>query len=311
MKHLPNELLYLLKVYNYIMFEIGIDSARSHSDEIRDYIAKADFLDAYPTVREYLSEDKSMEDIITYIRRNEKTYALLSEWKDGEISSLFKSRGIDGSFSFTGSFDLNIDSFGSAYFVLPYKPCIQHKIVLLDADTEGHIHVDNILWFEFYKTKEALCIEIFGDNCETTKITFSDFECQKLFSSGTSLTESSISSFDRVTRLSSFIGEKHEYDPSLLNDKERSLLPAVRFFINADRPDSDTAANSVISLLNEYKLEKAVKILESIKLSDSEKKKAALSKKLLRFLKSKKCNPFIEKVLSELIDSQKNPDDCL
>ena len=70
MKHLPNELLYLLKVYNYIMYEIGLDRARSRADEIRAYIAKADFLDAYPTVKEYLSEDKSIDDIITYIQRN-------------------------------------------------------------------------------------------------------------------------------------------------------------------------------------------------------------------------------------------------
>ena len=39
MKHLPNELLYLLKVYNYITYEIGLDSARSRADEIREYIS--------------------------------------------------------------------------------------------------------------------------------------------------------------------------------------------------------------------------------------------------------------------------------
>ena len=229
-------------------------------------------------MREYLSEDKSIEDIITYIRRNEKTYSLLSEWKDGEISSLFKSRGIEDSFNFCKSFDLKVDSFGNTYFTLPYKPCIEYKIVLLDADNEGSIHVENILWFEFYRTKEALCIEIFDDNCETTKITFSDFECKKLFSSGTSLSENCRSAFEGVTKLSSFINEKYEYDPALLN---------------------------------EYKLLKAVKILNSITLSDSERKKSALSKKLLRFFRSKKCIPFIEKVLSELMDSQKNTDDSL
>ena len=65
MKHLPTELLYLLKVYNYIKFDIGLDHARSRADDIRAFIAKADYLKDYPTILEYLSEDKSMEDIIT------------------------------------------------------------------------------------------------------------------------------------------------------------------------------------------------------------------------------------------------------
>ena len=145
MKHLPNELLYLLKVYNYVTQDIGLDCARSHSEDIREYIRNAEFLNEYPTVREYLSEEKSIDDILTYIQRNEKTYSLLGEWKDGEIESLFKSKGIVGSAK-----DLNcgisVKTEGEdAYFTLPGGECREQRIILKDCTLNEDVFIDNIL----------------------------------------------------------------------------------------------------------------------------------------------------------------------
>ncbi len=306
MKHLPNELLYLLKVYNYIVHEIGLDRARSRSEEIREYIKNASFLDAYPTVKEYLSEDKSIDDIITYIQRNEKTYSLLGEWKDGEISSILKSMGIEAALDFIGGFDLEVDSDGNTYFTLPYKPCIQHKIVLLDADNEGAVHVDKILWLELYRTKEALSLEIFDDNCHTVKITFSDLECRKIFLSGVFLTENCKSSFDAVSKLSAFIDEKYQYEASILNDEEIAILPIAGFFANINDLKSDTFISSVIALFDEYSIEKGAKLLKTLSASDSEKKKISTLKKVKRLLASNKCGPLMGSVLEKLIRSQKD-----
>ena len=234
MKHLPNELLYLLKVYNFITRDIGLDKARSRSEEIREYIKNASFLDAYPTVKEYLSEDKSIDDILTYIQRNEKTYSLLGEWKDGEISALLKSKGIEEPFDFTGSFDLGIDKEGNAYFTLPYKPCINHKIVLVDSDCTEAVHVDEVLWLELYRTKESFGIEIFDNDCNTVKLSFSHFEAEKEFLYDSALIEGYRSSFEALSKLSSFIWEKHQYDASILNDGERALIFVAEFFASLD-----------------------------------------------------------------------------
>ena len=52
-------------------------------------------------------------------------------------------------------------------------------------------------------------------------------------------------------------------------------------------------------------MEKAVKLLGKIAVSD-EKKKKSLSKKMESILKSKKSAPFIEKINAEIIASQEN-----
>ena len=305
MKHLPNELLYLLKVYNHITKEIGLDHARSRSGEIREYIKNATFLDAYPTVREYLSEDKSIDDIITYIQRNEKTYSLLGEWKDGEILSILRSKGIDGTIS-AGDFDLYVDKEGNTYFTLPYKPCIRHKIVLVEADNSGPVHVDDVLWLELYRTKEALCLEMFDLGCNTVKITFSDLECKKLFSDCTSLIEGCKSSFDAVTRISSFIWEKHQYDPSILSDMEKELLPLVRFFLGLDSGDLDTDLEPVLAFMEKCGIEKGARLLGALSECDSDRKKQSLVRKIKRPLRSKSTSPIMKDLCEKLIEAQRS-----
>lgn len=306
MKHLPNELLYLLKVYNFITREIGLDKARSRSEEIREYIRQADFLNDYPTVREYLSEDKTIDDILTYIQRNEKTYSLLGEWKDGEIAALFKSKGIEGAFCFTGSFYLDIDKDGYTYFTLPYKPCILHKVVLLGADNEKSVHVEEILWLEFYRTKEAFCIEIFDNNCNTVKVSFSDFEVEKKFLSGLALSEGCKTTYEAISKMSSFVWDKFEYDENLLSDGERAILPIVGFFASLEEGEYSGNTEDIIQLFNEYAVEKGEKLIKAYSECDSEKKKLSVLKKIKRLLMSKKCRSFMEEILERLINTQKD-----
>lgn len=307
MKHLPNELLYLLKIYNFVTKEIGIDHARSRSEEIREYIRQADFLNAYPTVKEYLSEDKSIDDILTYIQRNEKTYSLLGEWKDGEISSLFKSKGLEGAaFGFVGGFDIDIDKEGNAYFTLPYKTCISQKIVLLDSDCVSAIHVDEILWFEFYRSKEFYCIEIFDDDCNTVKVTFSDFKAEKSFSRGEPLCEGVKSSFEAVSRLSDFIFEKNLYDPSLLSEGERNMLSVASFFAFVCGRECKFDITDIISLFNEYSIGKGEKLLKAYGECDVEKKRLSIQKKIKRLLMSKKSASLVNDIFEKLVNTQKN-----
>lgn len=305
MKHLPNELLYLLKVYNYIMYEIGLDRARSHADEIRAYIAKADFLDGYPTVKEYLSEDKSIDDIITYIQRNEKTYSLLGDWKNGEITALLSSKGIEGTIGIVGGFSVKKEG-DNAYFLLPGSPCYSNKIVLLNADLNDDANIEKILWLEFYKTREGMCLEIFDDNCDTVKISFSDFEIEKVFHSVANLSECSKAPYDLAVKMAAAIFEKHEYDSTLLNEDENRLFPIVSFFAEIKREGLHGAYPEMNNLFSEYKIDKGQKILSKTALLTDEKKLASLSRKMARLLKSKKCAPLIDRINNDIIASQNN-----
>lgn len=303
MKHLPTELLYLLKVYNYIKFDIGLDHARSRADDIRAFIAKADYLKDYPTILEYLSEDKSMEDIITYITRNERTYNLLGEWRDREMDALLSAKGISGTIGFIGGMSV-IKEGENAYFLLPDKLYSKNKIVLIGANIEEDINTDKILWLEFYRTKEGMALEVFDDNCKTYKVTFSDFECRKEYYSVEPLSVGNKTPYISAVRMSSALCEKAS-DSSVLNDAERRIMFLALFFDALSQYSLTGKYDEVAAVLFQNGMEKAVKLL--LKIADSdEKKKKALSKKLESILKSKKSVPFIEKVICEIIASQKD-----
>jgi len=301
MKHLPNELLYLLKVYNYVVHDIGLDRARSHADEIREYIAKADYLDPYPTVREYLSEDKSMEDIITYISRNERTYDLLGQWRDREMEHLLSEKGLSESFGFIGGMSVFREG-KNAYFILPCNAYSTNKIVLLDADISEDIHTEKILWLELYRTKEGMSLEVFDDNCKTYKVSFSDFECRKIYYSVEPLSAGNKTPYITAVRMSSALCEKAT-ESSFLNDGERRIMFLALFFDALSRHSLTGKYDEVAAVLSQNGMEKAVKILSKIADCD-EKNKKALSKKMESILRSKKSVPFIEKVICEIKASQ-------
>lgn len=302
MKHLPNELLYLLKVYNFIKFDIGVDRARSHADEIRNFIANADYLSAYPTVKEYLSEDKSMEDIITYITRNERTYDLLGQWRDREMEHILSGKGLS-TFGFIGGLDVMKEG-KYAYFLLPCNEYSKNKIVLLDADISEDIHTKNILWLELYKTKEGMALEVFDDDCKTCKVTFSDFECRKLYYSVAPLSVGNKTAYQSAVKMSSALCEKAS-DSDLLNDEERKIMFLALFFDALSRHGLNGKYEEISALLSANGMDKAVKLLEKISSCDDKKRKA-LSKRIESLLKSKKYAPFMEKIAEEIKNSQKN-----
>lgn len=304
MKHLPSELLYLLKIYNFIMYDVGLEFARSHSEEIRDYISKADFLDAYPTVREYLSEDKSIDDIITYIQRNEKTYSLLGEWKDGEIEALFKSKGLEGAFGFSGAFSVKKEG-DNAFFLLPNNPYSSNKILLLNADLAADVNIEKILWLEFYKTRDGMCLEIFDDCCKTLKVSFPDFEIKKVFHSAAILSEGAKNTYDSLSKMASAVFEKYEYDNTLLNDREKKLLPVIYFLESVKRGSLSGEHPEIDALFLEYGIAGGQKILSKAMQIGNDKKAAALAKKMARLLRSKKCIPLMDKLNKDMIASQK------
>ena len=307
MKHLPNELLYLLKVYNYVTQDIGLDCARSHSEDIREYIRNAEFLNEYPTVREYLSEEKSIDDILTYIQRNEKTYSLLGEWKDGEIESLFKSKGIEGNAKdLICGISVKIDG-EDAYFTLPGGECREQRIILKDCTLNEDVFIDNILWAELYRSKDGgYSFEIFDGDCNTVKIDFSDFECKKMFFSAAPLINGCKNDFCAVVKTSEFLNEKYRNDSSSFSEGEITLLPVIRFFAFDGEALDRSDLNEIISLFDEYDLKKGVKLLISLSESESEKKKISISKKIKRLLASRKCRPFVKTVLEKMIDTQKD-----
>jgi len=302
MKHLPTELLYLLKVYNYIKDEIGIDRARSHADMIRRFIAEADYLKSFPGIMEYLSEEKSMEDIITYIQRNEKTYSLLGQWKDREIEALFAEKGIEGFFGMIGGFSVERCEDGSAYFVLPLKECMIQKIVLENADITDSISIEKVLWLELYRSRDGLFLEMFDNDCNTTKIGFSDFHREIVFLSAAPLSQNARSPLDGAVRMAQHIYDKFCCNASLLNEKERKLLPLIRFLSElssgtlsgGDHPDA-------LALFSEYGIEKGQRLLSRL---EDDKSSAKASKKLLRLLRSKKCLPLTTHLCEEIISSQ-------
>lgn len=306
MKHLPNELLYLLKVYNYITKEITLENARSRSEEIREYIANADYLGAFPTVKEYLSEEKSMEDIITYIQRNERTYSLLGDWANREASTLFSEKGIsfDGAVGIIGSLSVKKED-NNAFFLLPSMPCIYNKIVLLNADISEDVLVENILWLEFYRTRECMCLEVFDDNCRTVKISFSDFEVKKVFSSAEVLSKDCKSAYEACVHMCCAINEKLDYDPSLLNEKEKGLIPVITFLSAVSNLKLCGEYREMDTLFTGYGISKAKKLLSAVARCNSDKKSVALSKRMARLLKSKTCAPLLEKISNDIILSQK------
>lgn len=306
MKHLPNELLYLLKVYNYIRHDIGLDRARSRAEDIREYIRNADYLDAYPTVKEYISEDKSIDDIITYIQRNERTYSLLGEWAQRETETILSKKGLDGSsLSYLGGLLVKKED-DDAYFLLPSKPCIENKIVLLGADLSEDIFCEKVLWLELYRTQDGMCLEAFDDNCNTSKISFSDFKVEKMFFSAAPLSEGCRTVYDSCVRMASVILEKHGYDPTLLCDEEKQLMPVIKFLTDASKESLHGEYAYQDLLFCEYGIEKGRSLLSAVAMCDSDKKRAALSRKTTRLLKSKKCAPLIERIASELKESQKD-----
>lgn len=305
MKHLPNELLYLLKVYNYVVYDIGLDRARSRAEDIRNYIANADFLHGHPTVLEYLSEEKSIEDIITYIQRNEKTYSLLGEWAARETEALFKEKNIEPStLGITGGFSIKRDNC-NAYFILPYKEGIDRRIVLLDADLTDDIYIEKVLWLEFYRKRDGMCFELFDDNCRTTKICFSDFEWQKVFLSAEILSKNCKSDFESAVKMSSFILEKYEYGKTLLNKKEAELLPVTKILARPENIHGSGSYEFLDACFKEHSISKGERIIASIKNSDSEKKIINASKKLMRLLRSNKCIPLMQDICKQITDSQK------
>lgn len=304
MKHLPTELLYLLKVYNYIKFDIGLDHARSRADDIRAFIAKADYLKDYPTILEYLSEDKSMEDIITYITRNERTYSLLGEWRDREMEHLLSEKGLSGSFGFIGGMSVKKEG-ENGYFLLPDKLYSKNKIVLIGANIEEDIHTDKILWLEFYRTKEGMALEVFDDSCKTYKVTFSDFECRKKYYSVEPLSVGNKTAYQSAIKMSAALCEKARASFEQLNDREKGVMFIALFFDALSRYELFGNYPEISALLRENGMEKAVKLLEKIAVSE-EKKKKSLSKKMESILKSKKSLSFIEKINAEIIESQKN-----
>ncbi len=304
MKHLPTELLYLLKVYNYIKDEIGLDRARSHADDIRAFIANADYLRDYPTILEYLSEDKSMEDIITYINRNERTYNLLGEWRDREMDALLSAKGITGTIGFIGGISVYKEE-GNAYFLLPDKLYSTNKIVLLGANIEEDIHTEGILWLEFYRTKEGMALEVFDNNCKTYKVTFSDFECQKEYYSVEPLSKGNKTAYQSTLKMSVALCEKARTGFEQLNDREKKVMFIALFFDALSRYELFGNYPEMSALLGQNGIEKAVKLLEKIAAGDDKKKKS-LSKKMESILKSKKSLSFIKKINAEIIASQEN-----
>ncbi len=305
MKHLPTELLYLLKVYNYVKDEIGLDRARSHADDIRAFIANADYLKDYPTILEYLSEDKSMEDIITYINRNERTYNLLGEWRDREMEALFREKGISSAaIGFIGGISVYNEE-GNAYFLLPDSLCSKNKIVLLGADIMEDIHTDKVLWLEFYRTREGMALEVFDDSCKTFKVTFSDFECKKVFYSVEPLSVGNKTAYQSTLKMSAALCEKARSSFEQLNDKEKKVMFIALFFDALPRYELFGNYPEMSALLGQNGIEKAVKLLEKLAAGD-EKKKKSLSKKMESILKSKKSLSFIEKINAEIIASQEN-----
>ena len=291
MKHLPNELLYLLKVYNYITKDIGLERARSNAEKIREYIKNADFLAPFPTVLEYLSEDKSIEDIITYIQRNERTYSLLGEWKDRELTSVLESAGIDGFIGFVGCLELKKRD-NDAYFTLPDGPCTEKLLIMENADLPTDI-----------STAPLLCLEVFDDSCNIYKVSFSSLRSEKIFYSAAPLSYGCKKSFDAVTRMCTFLCEKAKNSASKLNDSETELLPFIRLYALEGTPEWSAAIFSTICIFNEYGIEKGEKLIKALSSADDKKIKG-LTKKLSRLLRSKKCASLNEAILNSLIISQ-------
>lgn len=303
MKHLPNELLYLLKVYNYIMRDIGLDRARSNSEKIREYIRNADFLAPFPTVLEYLSEDKSIDDIITYIQRNERTYSLLGEWKEREAAAILSEAGADASLCAIGQIELIKDK-DRAYFTAQSGPCTEKRIVMKDADLACDLSIDSILWLELYRTKDGLCLEIFDDGCRTCRVSFSALSTEKVFYSALPLTEGLSKDFDAAHRLCAHLNEKASCATSLLNSEERELLPFIRLFALEGSTEWAALLPRPAEVFDEYSLTKGAKILNKLSAAENEKKARAHTKALARFLRSKKCTPLTEGLLKKLKKSQ-------
>ena len=314
MKHLPTELLYLLKIYNYIMYEIGLDSARSRAEEIRAYIDSCTFLKDHPGLYEYLSPDKSMEDIITYIKRNEKTYDMLSEWKDGECSSLFEAKGLENYLdrAVICSYELSFKrtDTNDAFLEFDGGDLSTTKLILEGAQLSDDITVtDGVLWYEFYRRRDGkLSFELFTDSLDTVKLDFDDFRCERVFYNATEAFPFWDNPYELLCDMSSVIYEKKLYDASLLTNEEGIILPVVEFlhFLNMCRIEdaSKEAVAAFRSLLQEYGLKKQDKLL--VKLLKKKKFSVYSRNKLISSLSLAECESLWRRLYGDICNSQKN-----
>jgi len=300
MKHLPNELLYLLKIYNYVMYDIGLDHARSRAEDIREYIRKADYLRDHPGLMEYLSEEKSMEDIITYIKRNEKTYELLTQWKDREQTAIFEAKGIadmGDMLGFIGDITVYAGDGCDAYITIPNSTTCSMKIIFKGAALSENITIsEEVLWSEFYRTRECYCWELFLDNFETVKLSFEDFFYEKTFYNACNVSLFCSDPWEILFDISEVIFEKRKYDPSLLCEKEKELLPLIDFILSIrdmnTKDASPEAVEAFLSHTRELGLSKAEKLITS--------------QKLHRYLCSAECEGLWRRIYKELCESQED-----
>lgn len=313
MKHLPTELLYLLKIYNYVMFEIGLDSARSRAEEIREYIASCTFLKDHPGLFEYLSPEKSMEDIITYIKRNEKTYEMLGEWKHGECDSLFESRGLDNCIHRAVISDKLVfkrTDTKDAYIEFDDGNYSYTKLILVGAELSEDVTItEELLWYEFYRNRDGrLCLEMFTESLETVKIEFNDFTCEKVFYNATEAFPFWDNPYEYICDMASIIYHKHRSDPSLLCKEENDILPIVEFlhFLNLSNlgEASKDATDAFISLLREYGLTKQEKLL--VKLSEKKKFSVYNRNKLINALSLAEGECLWRRLYNDICNSQKD-----
>ncbi len=291
MKHLPTEMLYFLRIYNYIQFEIGLESAKAREKDIRAFIASCDFLKDYPTLSEDFSERKSIDHIITYIKRIEKTYDIIRQWKDKECEALFSEIGEnDHLCSHYGPLAIKKDiSESNAYMLLYDIEFADINLIFKGADLKEDITISNeVLWYELYRSAEGMVYEVFTEDFKTVKIVFKELKIEKIFPSALDISPLDISPWEHLVSMASLIYEKYEYDPSLLCEKELSLLQTLEFLSalrnwNIKKASSD-AIDSFALLLEEYSLNKAKKLLDAILETKKDRRAERLHQKLLREL---------------------------
>ncbi|MBQ4067518.1 MAG: hypothetical protein IJD22_07740 [Clostridia bacterium] len=220
---------------------------------------------------------------------------------------LLEQKGIDASLNIKGRFSLKKED-RDAYFLLPDAPCKMKKILLKNATVSGNTETADILWLELYRMGDCYYLEIFDDECRTLKVSFDDLSCGTHFLSALPLASCCKSSYEALTRVSSHILEKHLYDPSILCESEKELLPCIKLFAHlcTSHPIENDDAIEARSLFKEAGIEQGLKLLKDDSYCSNEKKALSISKKLARLLKSKKCDPLKKVLLERILLSQEH-----
>lgn len=303
MKHLPDQLLYLLKVYNYITVDVGLASARSREEDIRAFIKDADYLLPYGAILEYLSPEKSISEIITYTERNQKTYSLLKDWKNREIEAIFAAVGIEDSFSLEGDFCLYKEG-DNAYFTLPRNAYSLHRIVLENAHIAEDIILKDVIWAELYRSGNGFGFELFTDSLEHIKLSFDGLCAERIFLSVSPLADEAKAETDGVFSMCDALFEKYSEDPALFNESEEKLLPYILFFHALSSGSIDSICPIVCDFFSDRGLKKGRSLFEKVNTCENPKKARRLALKIKKYVKSKKCAEAVSALVKDIRNSQ-------